>query len=108
MNPQTPGTDPIVLSDAGPTQMRTTPDPTRLPLWTSPELKGLWIYLIVLGVAFGKPLFDLVRFSLNSGLYSYVLLMPVVFVYLARIQLRELTPPVATQPVDQNQSICWS
>lgn len=43
--------------------------------------------LIVAGtlVAFGAPLFDLVRFALASDLYSYILLIPAISAYVVRM-----------------------
>lgn len=54
--------------------------------------------LAILLVGFGIPLYQLVSFALNSDLYSYILLIPVVSIYLAWGH-RRTEPPRGTMPV---------
>jgi exosortase C (VPDSG-CTERM-specific) len=44
----------------------------------------------VLILCFGKPLFGLVRLTLDDGLYSYILLIPFISLYLAWLRKDEL------------------
>jgi exosortase C (VPDSG-CTERM-specific) len=47
---------------------------------------------VVLAACFAKPLFSLVRFSLHSDLYSHILLIPFVSLYLAWLKKNSLPP----------------
>lgn len=47
---------------------------------------------LVLLAAFGLPLFRLVRFALQSDLYSHVILVPFISLYLVWLKRRELPP----------------
>ena len=54
------------------------------------QLRLLAICTVVLAVCFAVPLFSLVRFSLHSDLYSHILLIPFVSLYLAWLKKNEL------------------
>ena len=56
------------------------------------QLRRLAILSAVLILTFAKPLLALVRFSLHSELYSHLLLIPFVSVYLAWLKKQELQP----------------
>ncbi len=45
---------------------------------------------ILLTLGFARPLFDLIRFALDDSLFSHVLLIPFVFVYLIRAERARL------------------
>src|SRR5437773_57811 len=40
------------------------------------------VFIVVLTVCFAKPIYDLARLALKSELYSHVLLVPVISLYL--------------------------
>ena len=46
-------------------------------------LKPLAVFAVILFLCFARPLYDLVRFALHSDLYSYILLVPFISLYLA-------------------------
>src|SRR5438552_17199577 len=48
------------------------------------------VFAVVLGVAFAKPLIDLVRYSLNSELYSHIPLVPCISMYLVWLKRKHL------------------
>jgi exosortase C (VPDSG-CTERM-specific) len=50
----------------------------------------LWLCLGALFVGFGAPLYQLVRFALNSSLYSYILIIPFISLYILRLNRNEL------------------
>lgn len=54
------------------------------PLDTRHLVKRWLLFLILLILGFAKPLFDLVRFAARSDLYSHILLIPFISIYLAR------------------------
>ena len=59
--------------------------PLAHPLWPGvfrPRGKALAVWALVLVIGFGKPLFDLTRFALHSSLYSHILLIPFISLYL--------------------------
>ena len=56
------------------------------------QLRLLAVCTVVLAVCFAKPLFSLARFALHSELYSYILLIPFVSLYLAWLK-KNSTPP---------------
>src|SRR5213083_1307488 len=63
-----------------------------------PRAGGLVVLVILLTVSFGRPLYDLAQLSLQNGLYSHILLIPCISLYLAWLKKRELalgTGPVA-------------
>src|SRR5258708_22067573 len=51
---------------------------------------GLAAFTLLLGICFGKPLFDLVQFARHSELYSHALLIPFISAYLIRLKRRDL------------------
>ncbi|MEO5959998.1 MAG: exosortase/archaeosortase family protein, partial [Opitutaceae bacterium] len=53
---------------------------------------GYVVATALLCLAFAKPLWGLARFSLGSDIYSHVVLMPFVSLYLVWIKRRELPP----------------
>ena len=48
----------------------------------------------ILVLCFGKPLYDLMRFAAQNDLYSYILLIPVVSIYLVWSQRKQWPLPV--------------
>jgi exosortase C (VPDSG-CTERM-specific) len=56
------------------------------------QLRLLAVCTVVLAVCFAKPLFSLARFALHSELYSHILLIPFVSLYLAWLK-KNSTPP---------------
>jgi len=71
--------------------------PRSLPATTdSAALRPLIIASTVLALLFSLPLFNLVRFALQSDLYSHIVLIPFISVYLARH--RRATEPDHTPP----------
>src|SRR5437016_2875751 len=51
---------------------------------------GLAAFALLLGICFGRPLLDLVRYAANSDLYSHILLIPFISVYLVWLKRRSL------------------
>ena len=73
--------------------------PSALPLPAAraekqrPSRERIWLMAavaVVLVLCFGKPLFDLVRFSRHSELYSHILLIPFISAYLVWLRRRDL------------------
>src|ERR1035438_6978778 len=60
------------------------------------QLRGLAVCTGVLAICFAKPLFSLARFTLHSELYSHILLIPFVSLYLAWIKKNSL--PADSEP----------
>ncbi len=52
--------------------------------------RALTVVAVVLLGAFGKPLFDLTRFAVHSELYSHIVLIPVISLYLVWLKRRSL------------------
>src|ERR1022692_4585208 len=77
-----------------------TTSPAAPPATFSPLLRRhvrlLSVYAVVLAVCFAKPLFSLVRFALHSDLYSHILLIPFVSLYLAWLKKNSL--PADSEP----------
>src|SRR5881394_1656091 len=59
-----------------------------------------WFALFVglLGIAFVKPLFDLVGYSLHTELHSHALLIPFISVYLVWLKRAEVVPAPSSSP----------
>ena len=55
-----------------------------------PRAGGLVVLVILLTLSFGRPLYDLAQLSLHNGLYSHILLIPCISLYLAWLKKREL------------------
>jgi exosortase C (VPDSG-CTERM-specific) len=73
-------------------------DPTPQRITQSHQYRRLALVIFVLMLCYSKPLYDLVRFSLKSDLYSHIVLIPFVSGYL--IWARRNT--VATVPSGEN------
>jgi len=56
------------------------------------QLRLLAICTVVLAACFARPLFALIRFALHSDLYSHILLIPFVSLYLAWLKKNSLPP----------------
>jgi exosortase C (VPDSG-CTERM-specific) len=56
------------------------------------QLRLLAICTVVLAACFAEPLISLARFALHSDLYSHILLIPLVSVYLAWLRKNQLPP----------------
>ena len=73
-----------------------SPPPAAKPAGLSPllrrQLRLLAICTVVLAACFAKPLFSLARFTLHSDLYSHILLIPFVSLYLAWLKKNSLSP----------------
>ena len=54
--------------------------------------------LVILLICFGKPLYDLARFSIHGDLYSHIVLIPFITVYLIWLKRQKLAqlPAVAS------------
>jgi exosortase C (VPDSG-CTERM-specific) len=74
--------------------------PVNPPVWR--QLKGLIVFTAILLVIFARPLFGLVVFALHSELYSHILLIPFVTVYLIRLNKGKLG--LEPQP---NRGMAW-
>lgn len=59
------------------------------------RLMGMAVFSCALLVVFLKPLFDLFRYSLGSDLYSYILLVPVISLYLIWQRREDLKLPLS-------------
>ena len=72
-----------------------------MPLPTSPDLvpsrnsahwRNFVLMAIALALCFSVPLFELARFAVGNDLYSYILLIPFVSIYLASLKWKSLPP----------------
>ena len=61
-------------------------------------LKKFGLYVVGVSVLFGFPLAALFRLTMDSSLYSHIILMPFVVLYLARLKYLELRPAVGSSP----------
>jgi exosortase C (VPDSG-CTERM-specific) len=66
------------------------PEPAAKPGQHYGRLRGFAIATVVLIVAFGRPLYDLARFALPSDLYSHIVLVPAISLYLVWLKRRTL------------------
>lgn len=64
----------------------------------SARLKSFTIFALILGALFFKPLFDLVRYSLNSELHSHMVLIPFISGYLVWLRRKEVLPAPSASP----------
>jgi exosortase C (VPDSG-CTERM-specific) len=55
----------------------------------------LWITILLI-VCFARPLYDLLRFAGRSNLYSHILLVPFIAMYLVWLKRRDLAPESET------------
>ena len=67
-------------------------EPVRPPDRHHGQLRGFAVATVVLIVAFGRPLYDLVRFSIQSDLYSHIVLVPCICLYLVWVRRKTLPP----------------
>ncbi|MEY4916909.1 MAG: hypothetical protein RL616_822 [Verrucomicrobiota bacterium] len=58
-------------------------------------IKKFWLATGALALLFSLPLFRLARFAIGDELYSYILIIPVVSLYLVRLRAKNL-PPVSS------------
>jgi exosortase C (VPDSG-CTERM-specific) len=58
------------------------------------QLNWLAVETLLLGVCFGRPLLDLLRFTLHSDLFSYIPLIPVISAYLIWTERKRMTTEV--------------
>jgi exosortase C (VPDSG-CTERM-specific) len=58
------------------------------------QLNWLALETILLAVCFGRPLFDLLRFTFHSDLFSYIPLIPVISAYLIWTERKKMTTEV--------------
>jgi exosortase C (VPDSG-CTERM-specific) len=66
------------------------------PEGRSSRLRGFVLATVVLGLCFSVPLYDLIRFAVQSNLYSYILLIPFISLYLIRLKKHDL--PLDSKP----------
>src|SRR5579863_2707333 len=59
------------------------------------RLRPFAVATVILGLAFGGPLSHLVKFALNETLYSHIVLIPVVSLYLVFSDRQKLLVNVA-------------
>jgi exosortase C (VPDSG-CTERM-specific) len=64
--------------------------PEHSPAWR--PFKGMIFFTAILAVVFARPLFRLVTFAPHAELYSHILLIPFISVYLLWPRRRELVP----------------
>src|SRR5438132_9406279 len=64
------------------------------------RLKTLAVVTVGLMICFSRPLYDLVRFAARSELYSYILLVPVISLYLAWLK-RDKLPTAHVRPASR-------
>jgi exosortase C (VPDSG-CTERM-specific) len=76
---------------AHPPAQESAPNPER----TDRRLRGLGLTAGLLLVCFGRPLFALGKFAIGSELYSYILLVPFISLYLGWIGRKTLPPASA-------------
>ena len=79
------------LSSAGPKPDTAVPSAKA----NSVRLKTFAIFAVVLCALFGKPLLDLVRYSLHSELHSHMVLIPFISGYLVWLRRKEALPAPA-------------
>ena len=72
------------------------PQPAVKPFGHARELRNLVFLTLILALCFIKPLFHLVRFAANSDLYSYILLVPFISLYL--VWLKRKHPLLPSEP----------
>src|SRR5215471_18929688 len=68
-----------------------------LPPSLRPQLRLLATSAAVLALCFSLPLYHWVRFAVHSQLYSHVILIPFISLYLVWLKKRDL-PPVLSPP----------
>jgi exosortase C (VPDSG-CTERM-specific) len=68
------------------------PVPAGKPAQNFSRPGGFSLATFALIVAFSRPLYDLVRFALQSDLYSHIVLVPCISLYLVWVKRRNLPP----------------
>jgi len=63
---------------------------------TRKRLRGFAIAVAILGLAFVKPLFGLLQYSLHSALHSHMVLIPLISGYLVWLRRKEPLPALST------------
>jgi len=56
------------------------------------------LFMLALVLSFLRPLLDLVAYAARSELYSFILLVPITSVYLARLRMREVSSNLGFSP----------
>jgi exosortase C (VPDSG-CTERM-specific) len=83
----------LTASPADPHGAASAPPPLAHSVWPGvfrTRGKALAVWALVLVIGFGKPLFDLTRYAVHSSLYSHIVLIPFISLYLLRLQRRNL------------------
>jgi len=62
------------------------------PVGPNRSVTGFALFALALSVVFWRPLIDLARYAFGSDLYSHILLIPWVSLYLAALKRRTLPP----------------
>ena len=60
------------------------------PAGTVRRQRSFWLATLGLALCFGLPLYDLTRFAAGSELYSYILLVPFISLYLVRLEKQDM------------------
>ena len=77
----------VIETPTAPSEAKTTGTASGSPQMNEAHpFRRLSLVLVVLVLGFSVPLYDLVRFALNSGLYSYIVLIPFISAYLVWIE----------------------
>ena len=63
------------------------------------RLAGLWLVGVLLGAAFGRPLWSLLQYAAGNSLHSHVLLVPFISAYLIYLQRGRLPKSYRSSPV---------
>ena len=90
----THGADRPTSDQAGASIAESNP-PGPFSLSRSPDFRRFALAILVLLLCFSRPLYDLIRFALHSDLYSHIVLVPVISLYLGWVKRRSLPPPSA-------------
>ncbi len=69
------------------------------------KLRRFAVAVVLLSVCFAAPLWSLVRLAATSELYSYILLIPFISLYLVWVKRRSLPPP--TPPARWLSVVCF-
>jgi exosortase C (VPDSG-CTERM-specific) len=69
-----------------------TPSSAAPPPAGSIRLRNFVLATIILALCFSLPLYDLMRFAAFDKFYSYIVLIPFISVYLARLKKSDLSP----------------
>lgn len=83
----------LPASPTGPPGAASAASPLAHPMWPGvfrPRGKALAVWVLLLVIGFAKPLYDLARFALPDELYSHILLIPFISLYLIWLQRRNL------------------